>query len=403
MSLDALLLAGGLVAPSPPIAGEAPLRVQTIVDANEFAALKDEWSSLLEKSSSNSLFVSWEWLHTWWNHLRGDAKLALVTVRRDHELVAIAPFVSHGADLFGSPTLSFLGEGRVGSDYLDVIVRHGAEDDAIPAIAEQLRRTGATLRMSQLRITSSAGSLLARELRLSGCPVRAIRTHRCPYIDLSAGSFEAYLRTLGSEHRYNFQRKLRRLESHHSLRFERVSTESRRVELLPVLFELHRQRWSERGGSDGLVGAEILEFHDELTRLALQRGWLRLFVLWLGDTPAATLYGFRYGHIFSFYQSGFDPRFAKLSVGLVALGLAIQDAIEDGASEFDLLHGEEPYKFHWAKAARRLGRVHAFPNRPLGRVSWAMRGAADWARRGARRLLRRSAVTAVAPPVRASS
>jgi len=404
MSLDALRLTSGLIVPSPAIAGDAPLRVQTLVDSNEFAGLRDEWSSLLAESSSDSLFVTWEWLHTWWNHLRGDAKLALMTVRRGGELVAIAPFASHGANLFGSETLSFLGEGRVGSDYLDVLVRHGAEDQALRAIAAQLRRIGATLRMSQLRITSSAGSLLARELRLSGCPVRAKRTHRCPYIDLSATrSFEDYLRTLGSEHRYNFQRKLRRLQTQHGLRFERVVSESRRVELLPVIFELHRQRWSERGGSDGLVGADILEFHDDLTRVALERGWLRLFVLWLGQSPAATLYGFRYGRVFSFYQSGFDPRFAKLSVGLVALGLAIRDAIDDGVSEFDLLHGEEAYKFHWAKASRRLGRVQAFPNRPLGRVSWAMSGAAEWARLGARRFVPRSVVSALSARARVSS
>jgi CelD/BcsL family acetyltransferase involved in cellulose biosynthesis len=245
---------------------------------------------------------------------------------------------------------------------------------------------GATLRMSQLRITSSAGSRLARELRLLGCPVRAERTHRCPYIDLTAGSFEAYLGTLGSEHRYNFQRKLRKLEAHHDLRFERVVTESRRAELLPVLFELHRQRWSERGGSDGLAGPPVLEFHDELTRLAQDRGWLRLFVLWLGDKPAATLYGFRYGRTFSFYQSGFDPRFAKLSVGLVALGLAIKSAIGEGAAEFDLLHGEEAYKFHWARGTRRLGCVQAFPRGPLGRVAWVACEVVGSARRAAHRL-----------------
>jgi CelD/BcsL family acetyltransferase involved in cellulose biosynthesis len=133
-----------------------------------------------------------------------------------------------------------------------------------------------------------------------------------------------------------------------------VTTESRRRELLPVLFELHRKRWSERGGSDGLFGPGLPEFHEEASRLALERGWLRLCVLWLGETPAAALYGFRYGAVFSFYQCGFDPRFAKLGVGLVALGLAIRSAVLEGAGEFDLLHGEEPYKFHWAKRTRAL-------------------------------------------------
>src|SRR5204862_1704708 len=119
---------------------------------------------------------------------------------------------------------------------------------------------------------------------------------------------------------------------------------------------------------------------------ALERGWLRLFVLWLGDAPAATFYGFRYGSVFSFYQSGFDPAFGKLSVGTVTMGLAIKSAIEEGASEFDLLHGEEAYKFHWAKRTRRLGRIVSFPSGARGRMSWLGTAAADVARKLARKL-----------------
>ena len=163
MSLDTLHFTGARPALSPAVASEASLRVETLVDPAAFVELKDEWSRLLEDSPSDSLFVTWEWLHTWWTHLRGEAKLNLLVVRRGSDLLAIAPFVSDGANLFGSPKLSFLGEGRVGSDYLDVIVRPGAADQAIPAIAEQLALLGATLRMSQLRITASAGSRLARD------------------------------------------------------------------------------------------------------------------------------------------------------------------------------------------------------------------------------------------------
>ncbi len=358
----------------------AGLGVETIVDMAGFAALGNEWGRLLAASPSDNLFLTWEWLHTWWTHLAGRRRLAILAVRRGKELVAIAPFASKGASLLGVSTLEFLGTGRVGSDYLDVIVRGGAEGDVVPSLARHLARRGSSLDMKQVRMPGSAAGDLARELRRSGCPVRATRTHRCPVIDLGGRSWETYLGSLGSEHRYGFQRKLRKLEAQHDLRFERVCSEDRRRELLPVLFELHRLRWNERGGSDGLDGPGIRGFHEDLSALALQRGWLRLFVLWLGGSPAAALYGFRYGRIFYFYQSGLDPRFGKLSVGLVAMGLAIRSAIDEGAAEFDLLHGEEAYKFHWAKRTRRLGRVLVFPSGPLGRVSWRATAAIDAAR-----------------------
>ncbi len=365
---------------------QAALRVETIDDAARFATLRDPWNELLESSPSDTVFLTWEWLHSWWKHLSGAAKLHVISISRGSQILAIAPFVSRGTSLLGAPRLSFIGTGRVGSDYLDILVRHGAAGDAIPKLSAHLIQMGAQLDLAQVRITSSAGRLLARELLSAGCAVRARRTHRCPYIDLSGATFDSYLGGLGSEHRYNFQRKLRKLETNHAMRFERVDSEARRREVLPVLFELHRLRWSERGGSDGLAGEGIPQFHEEWSRLALERGWLRLFVLWVKDAPAAALYGFRYGGVFSFYQSGFDPRFSKQSVGLVTMGLAIRSALDEGASEFDFLHGEEAYKFHWATQSRRLCRVSVFPKGPLGHLARAGASARDSLRRLAHRL-----------------
>jgi len=45
------------------------------------------------------------------------------------------------------------------------------------------------------------------------------------------------------------------------------------------------------------------------------------------------------------------------------MGLAIKTAIEGGASEYDFLHGDEEYKFHWAKVSRDLMRLELHPGR----------------------------------------
>lgn len=369
------------------VADERPLRVEPIVDLTAFAALRDEWSDLLADSRSASVFLSWEWLHTWWVHLAGARTLRLLAVRRGTELVGLAPLASTGRGLLGLERLEFLGGGQVGSDYLDLLARPGLEREVVRSLAGHLVAAGASLDLKQVRIVGSLARELVRALRGAGCRQLASRTQCCPVIDLRGRSWEGYLGSLGSEHRYGFQRKLRKAEARHALRFERVESEPRRRELLPVLFDLHVRRWRERGGSDGLEGAGLLEFHEEFTRLALERGWLRLFVLWLDGAPAAALYGFRYGHVFSFYQSGLEPRCGKLGAGVLALGLAIRSAILEGASEFDLLHGREAYKFHWARRVRRLGRLRAFPRGARGRLAWH----ADSARDALRQVLRRQA------------
>jgi len=45
------------------------------------------------------------------------------------------------------------------------------------------------------------------------------------------------------------------------------------------------------------------------------------------------------------YNSGYDPAYAGLSVGLLSKALALRRAIEEGRRRFDFLRGAEPYKY----------------------------------------------------------
>jgi CelD/BcsL family acetyltransferase involved in cellulose biosynthesis len=174
-------------------------------------------------------------------------------------------------------------------------------------------------------------------------------------------TWDSFLACVSAEHRYNFNRKWRRLNRHYEVLFEQARTESEVREATEVLIAQHNQRWSARGGSDAFHTSDLRAFHREWTQSALQRGWLRLFVLWLNHKPAACLYGLMYGTTFYFYQSSFDSAYAQFSVGLITMGLAIRNAIEEGAEEYDLLHGDEAYKAHWSRQSRDLVRLESFP------------------------------------------
>src|SRR5262249_50094031 len=130
---------------------------------------------------------------------------------------------------------------------------------------------------------------------------------------------------------------------------------------LEIAVDLHRKRWASRGASQAFQSESVLGFHREFVRLAAERGWLRLLILRLNYRPVAALYGLRYGPTFYFYQSVFDPEYSKHNVGAATIGLAIRTAIEDGAAEYDFLHGDEEYKFHWARGVRDLTRLELHP------------------------------------------
>lgn len=373
-----------------PLAGVEAGMVERIEDIASFEKLREEWNELLEASASNSLFLTWEWLHTWWKHLSERRKLLIIAVRSGRELVAVAPLAvspCRVTRLLPFRSLEFMGSGSVGSDYLDFIIKRDREGEALEALAEHLAGGKLMLDLAQLNRNSCLAAGLSGKLGLRGWGCSEKATDICPFIPLSGHSWQSYLATLGGEHRYNVQRRLKNLTKQFDVRFEQAESEEQRRQALALLVSLHNMRWRERGGSNSFHTPGLVAFHDELSRLALERGWLRLFVLWLDGKPAASLYGFRYQRVFYFYQSGFDPSYSKHSVGLVTMGLAIKRAIEEGAEEYDLLHGDERYKFQWAREARELGRVELYPPRFRGLLYRKTMAFSRTARQMARRFL----------------
>ncbi|HEY0961584.1 MAG TPA: GNAT family N-acetyltransferase [Pseudomonadales bacterium] len=334
-----------------------------------FHALRAEWTDLLQASAADNFFLTWEWLYTWWKHLRGNRRLHIVTVRQEGRLVALAPLALRPRQwkrFVPFEMLEFLGCGNVGSDYLSVIVRHGFEETAMPALVACLREGGHVLELSHVDRTSAQMNAAASELSAQGWRQQCATIERCPYITLKGHTWDSYLGALGRTHRTNFRRKVKKLNQLYTLRIDEARTDAERRAALDVLVNLHLKRRREVGGSDALHTPELIAFHEEATAIALQRGWLKLYVMWLDDAPAAAMYGFQYGKTFNFYQSGFDSAYATYSVGLVMTGLAVQTAIERGIEDFDFLHGEEPYKYLWASAERELLRFHFFPPHARG-------------------------------------
>jgi CelD/BcsL family acetyltransferase involved in cellulose biosynthesis len=339
------------------------MQIQTIHTSDEFLRLRAEWNALLEASDSNCVFLTHEWLSTWWKHLAEGRRLHIMTARKDGDLVGVLPLAERAPQLarMMPRILEFLGSGLIGSDYLDAIVAKGSECEVMAAFADHLNRRGMMLQLSQLRGGACAAAALAEELRRRTWIVAEEKSNICPYIDLRGHTWETYLATLGQSIRKNVTRYLRQLPKAFDMRFDCITTSAEAQGALDVNIDLHRKRWAAAGTSEAFHSTPIVAFHREFVDLAAERGWLRLLVVTLDETPAASLYGLHYGPTFYFYQSGFNPAFAKHSVGVATMGLAIQTAIEGGASEYDFLHGNEEYKFHWAKVSRDIVRLELHP------------------------------------------
>jgi len=365
-------------------------RTDLITDLDAFAALEGEWNSLLEASAADTVFLTHEWMFRWWKYFGMGRLLQLVTVRQDGELIAIAPLMRTPAKLQPFRPLSaleFLGFDHVTSDYLDIIVRRGRETAAREALVAYFASRRKTLDLVQIdEAGSEAGVICERLGALSRRPFTLRKTSMSVsrVIALSGLTWDGYLGTLGSSHRYNVRRRRRNLAKQFEVQIDVVKDESQRQAALADLVQLHNMRWQGRGEKGAFSTADILRFHDEISQKFLALGWLRLFILRMNGTPAAAFYGFRYKGTYSFYQHGLDPQHSKLSVGQVLLGMSIEYAIEEGADVYDFLSGENTYKDLWAKDNRSLIQIEACP------AGWpaAVRVTTEMARQAKRRLMK---------------
>lgn len=334
----------------------------------------EEWRELFKWCGCRNAFLSYEWMSTWWRHWGASHRLMVLLVRdQEGKLVALAPFYLRGSRLwsFGPRALCFIGTQWVGSDHLDLIVAPGYEDSAVKAIVAAVQDRHDDWDYIELADGAEASPVFASLCRAfvdAGMTQRLLRKEPCPYTPLPA-TFEEFLAGLGSNQRYNFRRRRRALEREAGIVFRAIQGGPELYGRFAALVRLHRLRFESQQRNTFFPFASVQSFHADALRQLEPAGMARVLVLESNGKAIAALYGLSVGKRFAFYQSGMDPAWSRLSVGLVMMGCALEEAIRSNHDEFDFLRSDETYKFQWTKHVR-WGRTLCF-FKPRMRSRWA--------------------------------
>jgi len=198
------------------------------------------------------------------------------------------------------------------------------------------------------------------------------RREACPVLAIPDGGWEAYLDGRSRNFRQQLARRRRALEAAGRVAF-RLADEISLERDLDSLFALHAARWSGRRTDFGDTA-----FHHDVARTALDRGWLRLWLLELDGRPVAAWHGFHVGPAVSYYQAGRDPAFERYSVGFVLLAHTIEAACAEGAAEYRFGRGAEPFKYRFTDTDPGLESVVLA--RGIGRPASRLVQTARWPR-----------------------
>lgn len=241
------------------------------------------------------------------------------------------------------------------TDEQDVVAAAGQEHAVATAVASWI--SGEAPRRVRLEFVPEDGPTLdamASVLGEGGYRIERSRLITSPRLVLP-GDFETYVQSLGKKERHELRRKIRRLETATQASF-RWATDSERGATLDRFFALHRL---SRGEKADFVTADVERFFRDIADALAPLGRLRLGVLRAHNEDAAVLFAFAYRGTLALYNAAYDPALASLSVGIVSHAWAIREAIGERFDTYDLLRGDEPYKYDLGATDRWLGRLEA--------------------------------------------
>ena len=252
-----------------------------VVEFNDFQSLEYEWSSIMKNNSVNdNIFLTWDWLSTWWQHFGDQRKLLLLAIEDNTEIVGLAPLMISKHKLIKGLNVNkieFIGAPH--TDYHSFIFSK-KEKECLTLILNHLDAEVAD--WNWIDLTDIPGDTITYSLMNKLFPsFRSKLTMRqkiqdiCPYIQLS-DSMDLVYDGFNSSMKRNLKKSSRKIKKAHKISFSNYRDLGISVdEAMSLFFKLHRKRWGENStlGSSGVEGEKFRAFHIDVAKHFSKNGW----------------------------------------------------------------------------------------------------------------------------------
>lgn len=315
------------------------------LDESDFAGLRERWSDLIKDSNANPLFMSWEWLYSWWEVWSEPFGLKLVLFVAFDEvdrLVGIAPFFLHS---FSAPLgmkvrrLHFLGNAwriapTVRTEYSGLIARQGFEKSVAEAVLSEMSKIpwDEMVVCDQLSREMMQWQETFGEIGLNALTVpRALDAGVRVAVD---GQFSEWLSALGPNTRLKAYNRWKYLKDRGNPSVEHTPPKDAEA-FLDTLNDFHRERWGKPCFDEKAVA-----FHKKLLN-RWPENQIALSKIRFNGRTVSVLYDITAGRTRYNLQAGFEEEFdPKVALGTLHLGYAIEQSFYNPTIEwYDLLAG----------------------------------------------------------------
>ena len=359
---------------------------------DELRTIVPEWNELWQCSSVTSAVHRAESLLSLLKNFMSNARLCVLTVRDEGQLVAALPIVERrqllGLKIGGLPNNEWSQPGTL-------LIDTGADHDAISVeLAVGLKQAGCSLiRFDQIDLDLPTWTSLQKIFAKKKVPHQTILQYELGSIDVR-GDFDTLLSERSKNLRSTLRRRRRRLEEQGEIRFtmhDKFSPKAGGEPLEPLLqkmFELEQKSWKHKTGGAVLDNQSVFEFYVQLAKLMDQEGAMRIALLELNDRLIAYDLAVESKRVYHSYKVSYASDFQRYGPGQLLHEDITQYACDaPGLDAIEYCGPMDDAIAAWATSHHRVGHL-TFASSSSGLLNHAVWMAYRTAA-GARRLLRR--------------
>ncbi len=314
--------------------------------ADKFKASQDEWTELLNRSTSDPLFMSWEWQYTWWNIFSNPKNMELKllsAVDRNGMLIGIAPLylsVVEYRKFLKTRRLQFIGncwrgETTMLTEFLDFITDRKKSTQIVRAFYRYIASLNNwdDFVLSNLDTDTETYRLLVNEKPFCNSYYRRAEEYSSYYLNMT-GSFTGYLSERGKNTRLKLYNRRKLFAEFGGVKFDCEDIDVDKQ--FEMLNSLHCSRWGRP-----VFKGKRLDFNKSVANLMAKRSALQFSVLSVNNNPVSIQYNYILNRKKYNIQAGFDESFhKKISLGYLHFGYEIEDCFDNGLVVYDFLAGQ---------------------------------------------------------------
>ena len=312
--------------------------IDIINEINNLHALKPSWDALANKQKSPLL--QFDWFVTCAETIHAEDLLHVVVVRRNEDVVAIAPFFLNKR--VGVPTLELMGSSVLHEPSAILY----ADQDSLNQLLQEAIDLGFPLKLLRLPDDPVLHAGLTAMNRKRGIVLRK-KTAPSAFIALPS-DWDTFLRSLSSSRRYDFRRKRKCLEKSGIVTTRFVSP---RPAELPALLQqamlVEDRSWKGREGSSLLKKPMLQAFFQRYLGKACAEGIVRLCYIDIDDRPISMHIALQSYQTFWVLKLGYDAALAKCSPGAQLAMDTIEYSVRQGLAHYEFLGSEEAWQQAW--------------------------------------------------------